>query len=63
MFLHDARERAFYNQFLPEHKRQEWAERFREQLLNIYRRSQETESVSPDLLREVVAIQKEEAWK
>lgn len=56
MFLKDARERAFYNQFLPEAKREAWAERFREQVLSLYRRSQASDSVSPELLREVLAI-------
>ena len=61
LFLKDARERAFYNQFLPEHKRQAWAERFKEHVLNIYLRSQKSESVAPELLREVLAIQKEDS--
>ena len=60
MFLHDARGRAFYNQFLPEAKQEAWAERYREQVLSLWRRSRAGESVSPDLLREVQAIQKEE---
>ena len=61
LFLRDARGRAFYNQFLPEDKRQAWAERYREQVLELYERSQKSaSSVAPELLKEVQAIWKED---
>ena len=63
LFLRDARERAFYNQFLPEAKRQAWAERYKEQVLELYERSQKSASVAPELLREVQAIRKEDSLK
>ena len=62
LFLEDARERAFYNQFLPEDKRQAWADRFKERVLTIYGRSQKSETRPPhSLLQEVAAIRKEDA--